>query len=297
MSSPLFVEESYLSQLRIERQQFIAWGLGSGMPNTLRMLDAEIERVVQLSSQAHVKLTETIPIPGDESDARRLVGRILGPGGLTVRRLEGHLGVSIRVRGKGSCRSPTEEAEKSVLKGWEHLAQPLHVLISAEGGELVTRERLGQAARVLRDILSPQQQCDLLKRCQLAELALQRGNYVVNKQLAQTVVPDQGPQTLNHFAPVLPIVPINQPLPMTSHAPPLPLTPAPQTPGSEGLLPPPLPLTPAPVSFGSEALLPTPPAIIPWLPPSPSHDSPRPGPGPIFPRNYINVRYHPFNRQ
>ena len=79
------------------------------------------------------------------------VGRILGPRGMTAKQLEQETGCKIMVRGRGSMRDrkkvvkvriernekndrlfPFKEDQNRGKPNWEHLNEPLHVLITCE---------------------------------------------------------------------------------------------------------------------------------------------------------------------
>ena len=51
-----------------------------------------------------VTLTAKVPIPVDEKPDFNWVGRIIGPGGVTLKNLENKSGCKVSLRGKGSVR-------------------------------------------------------------------------------------------------------------------------------------------------------------------------------------------------
>lgn len=71
------------------------------------------------------------------------IGRILGPRGISVRRLEAETECKILIRGKGSIKDEKREQVMMNRKGYAHLHDKLHVLILANGeDDNQCRERL-----------------------------------------------------------------------------------------------------------------------------------------------------------
>uniref|UniRef100_A0AC34QXA7 K Homology domain-containing protein n=1 Tax=Panagrolaimus sp. JU765 TaxID=591449 RepID=A0AC34QXA7_9BILA len=106
------------------------------------------------------------------------IGRILGPRGISVRQLESATGCGILIRGKGSVKNPEREERlrQKNMPGFEHLKEPLHVLITAEGADEAEAERkLDNCRRRIEKLLKPEY--DEYKRRQLAQLAMINGNY------------------------------------------------------------------------------------------------------------------------
>uniref|UniRef100_A0AC35GJ89 K Homology domain-containing protein n=1 Tax=Panagrolaimus sp. PS1159 TaxID=55785 RepID=A0AC35GJ89_9BILA len=133
---------------------------------------------------------ESSVLPSDERVLKRLkimvpehpnynfIGRILGPRGITVRQLEASSGCGILIRGKGSVKNA--EREESLRSrntpGFEHLKEPLHVLITAEGNdEAECDAKLDKCKRRIEKLLKPEY--DEFKRRQLAQLAMINGTY------------------------------------------------------------------------------------------------------------------------
>uniref|UniRef100_A0A7E4W1K5 KH domain-containing protein n=1 Tax=Panagrellus redivivus TaxID=6233 RepID=A0A7E4W1K5_PANRE len=116
-----------------------------------------------------------IPIP--ENPHFNLIGRILGPRGLTVRELETKYQCRIYVRGQGSIRDPKKAEALMDKPGWEHLREELHVLVIAGGNTQAELDcRLEASVHFLNRLLHPQ--CfDAFKRRQLVSLALMNGTF------------------------------------------------------------------------------------------------------------------------
>uniref|UniRef100_A0A914Z2C3 K Homology domain-containing protein n=1 Tax=Panagrolaimus superbus TaxID=310955 RepID=A0A914Z2C3_9BILA len=121
------------------------------------------------------RLFRRIEVP--ENPAFNLIGRVLGPKGLTIRELETRFQCRIYVRGQGSIRDP-EKAKKLLDKpGWQHLTEELHILIIAGGANKVDVEtRLDNASDFISRLLHPTG-FDSFKRRQLVSLALLNGTF------------------------------------------------------------------------------------------------------------------------
>lgn len=91
------------------------------------------------------------------------MGRILGPKGLTLKRLEMETGCRIFVRGRGSMRNRQQELERLGKIGFEHLNEPLHILLETEAESCLQKAR-----PIIQQILIPAE--DDFKREQLKKL-------------------------------------------------------------------------------------------------------------------------------
>ncbi|VDO63481.1 unnamed protein product, partial [Haemonchus placei] len=93
------------------------------------------------------------------------IGRIIGPAGMSVKQLESDTGCHILIRGRGS-----------VKVRWDHLEEPLHVLVTAvDHNHIVCQQKLRQGVESVRHLLTPAH--DDYKRCQLMQLAIINGTY------------------------------------------------------------------------------------------------------------------------
>ncbi|VDK57661.1 unnamed protein product, partial [Gongylonema pulchrum] len=89
----------------------------------------DMEHGQEVMEGRRIIMHERVPIPDRPNS--KYIGRILGPRGLTVRQLEAQTDCRILIRGKGSVKDPRREAWLRNRIGWEHLSEPLHVLITA----------------------------------------------------------------------------------------------------------------------------------------------------------------------
>lgn len=138
---------------------------------------ASLEHIPQRQSiRKRVKLR----VPAEQYPDYNFVGRLLGPRGATLKRLERDTGCRIMIRGKGSIRKD-KEAEVRGKPGWEHVFhEPLHVVIEVvDAADDVAAERILLRARELVEMLLipvPEER-DSLKRAQLRDLAILNGTH------------------------------------------------------------------------------------------------------------------------
>ncbi|CAN1312592.1 KH domain-containing protein At2g38610 [Linum perenne] len=138
-----------------------------------------------------VKKILRLDIPIDSYPNFNFVGRLLGPRGNSLKRVEATTGCRVFIRGKGSIKD-TEKVnqhyeiawpyiQEDTLRGrpgYEHLSEPLHILIEAELPVNIVDMRLRQAKEIIEEVLRPVDEAqDLYKRQQLRELALLNSSY------------------------------------------------------------------------------------------------------------------------
>lgn len=130
--------DKYLPQLMAERDS-----LDSSFTHAMKLLSAEIEKVekgdtekdpenyLDLFTTKNIKLKERVLIPVKQYPKFNFVGKILGPQGNTIKRLQEETGAKISVLGKGSMRDKTKEdgLRKSGEPKYAHLSMELHVFI------------------------------------------------------------------------------------------------------------------------------------------------------------------------
>ncbi|KAG9137923.1 hypothetical protein Leryth_023665 [Lithospermum erythrorhizon] len=126
-----------------------------------------------------VKRILRLDIPVDTYPNFNFVGRLLGPRGNSLKRVEATTGCRVFIRGKGSIKDPEKEEKLRGRPGYEHLNEPLHILIEADLPASVVDIRLRQAQEIIEELLKPVQDesQDFIKRQQLRELALLNSNF------------------------------------------------------------------------------------------------------------------------
>ncbi|OIW02623.1 hypothetical protein TanjilG_24074 [Lupinus angustifolius] len=106
------------------------------------------------------------------------VGRLLGPRGNSLRRVEATTGCRVYIRGRGSIKDQEKEELLRGRPGYEHLNDPLHILIEAELPANVVDIRMRQAQEIIEELLKPVDESqDFYKRQQLRELAMLNSNF------------------------------------------------------------------------------------------------------------------------
>ncbi|KAM3404790.1 hypothetical protein ACQJBY_007723 [Aegilops geniculata] len=129
----------------------------------------------QSPSSYIVKKILRLEIPTDTYPNFNFIGRLLGPRGNSLKRIEASTGCRVFIRGKGSIKDPGKEEQLKGRPGYEHLDDPLHILIEAELPANVIDARLSKAQEILEELLKPvvrDESQDYYKRQQLRELAM-----------------------------------------------------------------------------------------------------------------------------
>ncbi|KAG1327361.1 KH domain-containing protein [Cocos nucifera] len=128
------------------------------------------------SSNLIVKKTIRVDIPMDKYPTFNFVGRLLGPRGNSLKRVEASTECRVPIRGQGSIKDLAREEMMRGKPGYEHLNEPLHVLVEAELPIEIVDARLMQAREILEDLLKPVDESqDFFKKQQLRELAMLNG--------------------------------------------------------------------------------------------------------------------------
>ncbi|TRY98332.1 hypothetical protein DNTS_025957 [Danionella cerebrum] len=131
-------DSKYLPELLAEKDS-----LDSSFTHSMKLLDAEIGRIqkgepkkdaetyLDLFANKNVRVRERVLIPVKQYPRFNFVGKILGPQGSTIKRLQEDTGAKISVLGKGSMRDKNKEEE--LRKGgdpkYAHLGMELHVFV------------------------------------------------------------------------------------------------------------------------------------------------------------------------
>ncbi|XVF84132.1 hypothetical protein PTKIN_Ptkin17bG0001400 [Pterospermum kingtungense] len=125
-----------------------------------------------------VKRILRLEIPVDTYPTFNFVGRLLGPRGNSLKRVEVTTGCRVYIRGKGSIKDPDKEEKLRGRPGYEHLNDPLHILIEADLPANIVDIRLRQAQEIIEELLKPVDESqDFIKRQQLRELAMLNSNF------------------------------------------------------------------------------------------------------------------------
>ncbi|XP_073297238.1 KH domain-containing protein At4g26480-like [Primulina huaijiensis] len=128
------------------------------------------------SSGLIVKQTLRVDIPVDQYPNFDFVGRLLGPRGNSLKRVKATTDCHVLIRGRGSIKDPVREDMMRGKPGYEHLNEPLHVLVVSELPVKIIDSCLMQEREIIEDLLKPMDESeDFFKKQQLRELAMLNG--------------------------------------------------------------------------------------------------------------------------
>ncbi|NWI47258.1 KHDR1 protein, partial [Picathartes gymnocephalus] len=178
-------ENKYLPELMAEKDS-----LDPSFTHAMQLLTAEIEKIqkgettkkdeeenyLDLFSHKNMKLKERVLIPVKQYPKFNFVGKILGPQGNTIKRLQEETGAKISVLGKGSMRDKTKEEE--LRKGgdpkYAHLNMDLHVFIEVFGPPCEAYALMAHAMEEVKKFLVPDMMDDICQE-QFLELSYLNG--------------------------------------------------------------------------------------------------------------------------
>ncbi|XP_073137656.1 KH domain-containing protein At5g56140-like [Henckelia pumila] len=98
------------------------------------------------------------------------------PPGNSLKRVEATTDCRVLIRRRGSIKDPVREEMMRGKPGYEHLNEPLHILLEAELPVEIIDSRLMQGREIIEDLLKPMEESeDFFKKQQLRELAMLNG--------------------------------------------------------------------------------------------------------------------------
>uniref|UniRef100_UPI00358F9BA0 KH domain-containing, RNA-binding, signal transduction-associated protein 2 n=1 Tax=Myxine glutinosa TaxID=7769 RepID=UPI00358F9BA0 len=137
----------------------------------------EVETYRDIVSNRNIKLTEKVLIPIKQHPKFNFVGKLLGPQGNSLKRLQAETGTKMSILGKGCMRDKTKEEE--LRRGGEgkyiHLREELHVLIEVFAPPGEAYARMGHAFKEVKKFLVPDYN-DEIRQEQLRELTFLNGS-------------------------------------------------------------------------------------------------------------------------
>ncbi|CAI5781747.1 domain-containing, RNA-binding, signal transduction-associated 1 [Podarcis lilfordi] len=177
-------ENKYLPELMAEKDS-----LDPSFTHAMQLLQAEIDKIqkgeskkdeeetyLDLFSHKNMKLKERVLIPVKQYPKFNFVGKILGPQGNTIKRLQEETGAKISVLGKGSMRDKAKEEE--LRKGgdpkYAHLNMDLHVFIEVFGPPCEAYALMAHAMEEVKKFLVPDMMDDICQE-QFLELSYLNG--------------------------------------------------------------------------------------------------------------------------
>lgn len=157
--------------------------------NATKLLNEEIERVqsgrekdkfVEIHHGKPMKLAVKILIPIKQFPKFNFVGKLLGPNGNSLKRLQAETLTKMAILGRGSMRDKNKEEELRKEGGkYSHLNQELHVCVEAFATPLECHQRIAHALSELQMFLSPfpeQDGNDDIRAQQLEEMMYLNGD-------------------------------------------------------------------------------------------------------------------------
>ncbi|KAJ3609658.1 hypothetical protein NHX12_024174, partial [Muraenolepis orangiensis] len=145
--------EKYLPELMAEKDT-----LDPSFQHSLRLLEQEIEKVqkdegkeeekfIDVVINKNMKLGQKVLIPVKQFPKFNFVGKLLGPRGNSLKRLQEDTLTKMSILGKGSMRDKEKEEElrKSGEGKYQHLNEDLHVLIEVFAPPAEAYARMGHA--------------------------------------------------------------------------------------------------------------------------------------------------------
>ncbi|KAE8280533.1 KH domain-containing, RNA-binding, signal transduction-associated protein 2 [Larimichthys crocea] len=139
--------------------------------------DGDMKKYLDIISNKNIKLSERVLIPIQQYPKFNFVGKLLGPRGNSMKRLQEETGVKMSILGKGSMRDKGKEEElrKSGEAKYAHLSNDLHVLIEVFAPPGEAYSRMSHALEEIKKFLVPDYN-DEIRQEQLRELSLLNGS-------------------------------------------------------------------------------------------------------------------------
>ncbi|XP_053314715.1 KH domain-containing, RNA-binding, signal transduction-associated protein 2 [Spea bombifrons] len=184
-------QEKYLPELMAEKDS-----LDPSFVHAMRLLAEEIEKFqdsevkkedeekkyLDIISNKNIKLSERVLIPVKQYPKFNFVGKLLGPRGNSLKRLQEETGAKMSILGKGSMRDKAKEEElrKSGEAKYAHLSDELHVLIEVFAPPGEAYSRMSHALEEIKKFLVPDYN-DEIRQEQLRELSYLNGSEDSNR--------------------------------------------------------------------------------------------------------------------
>ncbi|XP_035988443.1 KH domain-containing, RNA-binding, signal transduction-associated protein 2 isoform X1 [Fundulus heteroclitus] len=139
--------------------------------------EGDTKKYLDIISNKNIKLSERVLIPAQQYPKFNFVGKLLGPRGNSMKRLQEETGVKMSILGKGSMRDKEKEEElrKSGEAKYAHLSNDLHVLIEVFAPPGEAYSRMSHALEEIKKFLVPDYN-DEIRQEQLRELSLLNGS-------------------------------------------------------------------------------------------------------------------------
>ncbi|GAA53546.1 KH domain-containing RNA-binding signal transduction-associated protein 2 [Clonorchis sinensis] len=125
--------------------------------NELFRLRGGIAESIDIVSNRQVKIRAKIEIPSSQYPGVNFVGKLLGPGGQTLRATQESTKTKMAILGAGSLRDDSKEREllSSGDPKYQHLKQKLHLQVDSLAPPSEAYYRLSHALAELRKVMLP----------------------------------------------------------------------------------------------------------------------------------------------
>ncbi|KYO45233.1 KH domain-containing, RNA-binding, signal transduction-associated protein 3 isoform A [Alligator mississippiensis] len=176
------MDDKYLPELMAEKDS-----LDPSFTHALRLVSQEIEKFqkgegkeeekyIDVVINKNMKLGQKVLIPVKQFPKFNFVGKLLGPRGNSLKRLQEETLTKMSILGKGSMRDKAKEEElrKSGEAKYFHLNDDLHVLIEVFAPPAEAYARMGHALEEIKKFLIPDYN-DEIRQAQLQELTYLNG--------------------------------------------------------------------------------------------------------------------------
>uniref|UniRef100_A0A3B3YJP2 K Homology domain-containing protein n=1 Tax=Poecilia mexicana TaxID=48701 RepID=A0A3B3YJP2_9TELE len=172
----LMAEKNSLDPSFVHAVRLLAEEIGKYEGDELKK-DADTKKYLDIISNKNIKLSERVLIPVQQYPKFNFVGKLLGPRGNSMKRLQEETGVKMSILGKGSMRDKEKEEElrKSGETKYAHLCNDLHVLIEVFAPPGEAYSRMSHALEEIKKFLVPDYN-DEIRQEQLRELSLLNGS-------------------------------------------------------------------------------------------------------------------------
>ncbi|KAK6489156.1 KH domain-containing [Huso huso] len=185
-ASGIMEQEKYLPELMAEKDsldpsfvhgmRFLAEEIDKYEGDEVKKDDEE-KKYLDVISNKNIKLSERILIPVQQYPKFNFVGKLLGPRGNSLKRLQEETGAKMSILGKGSMRDKAKEEalRKSGEAKYAHLSNDLHVLIEVFAPPGEAYSRMSHALEEIKKFLVPDYN-DEIRQEQLRELSYLNGS-------------------------------------------------------------------------------------------------------------------------
>lgn len=178
----------YIRQLVQERESLAT---ANGCDVARRLIEQELERVqsgrrseekraVEVTKEKSIKVTVKVLVPVREHPKFNFVGKLLGPKGNSLKRLQEETMTKMAILGKGSFRDKAKEEElrRNPDPKYGHLQEDLHVEVTAHAPPAEAYARIAYALTEIRRYLVPDHN-DEIRQEQMREMQVLSGRTAI----------------------------------------------------------------------------------------------------------------------